>query len=729
MPSIIPIAYNNSGTPIPGTTQIGDLSIADTAQDYGAYPDGYTFWATPDLDLHYAVAYPVPAGNHPNPLSIPCYVGFFKSPIKSESSFLELANYIANKDNDPQNFTNGDDAKTWLNNNGYWTSYASTLLISLDSGNPSSYSGTGSTWYDISGYGNNATLVNSPTYSSSYDGILQFDDASLEYGTFNDLGNLSQFTVEAWFRLTSSLTGKVSSIVSNQYNSSTAVNFSIGTNNSPNDYNLSVGFYDNIWYNTTGFVPQTNVWYQVVGTYDGTSLRQYINGQASGGTINISANPISGGNNRLMRRWDETLSSGNLIDGDLAIVKIYSEALSSSDILDSYNSTYTRFLDVTPTPTPTVTNTQTPTTTPTNTPTETPTNTPTPSVTNTQTPTTTTTNTPTPTLTQTPTPTSASTPSGLSVTIVESGGNVVMSASGSLNINDLTLVNPSSGPYGGGGIGVTTATFLIGAAGQSAAEYSGFTTTPSNFGPGGAGAPASSVSGDIFGVIWAGAPPYTLVVPVGYTTGTAISSTQTFVSQTFSSLGLTPGTYTYTWGSGANADSINVVVGGTPVTPTPTATSVTPTPTPTSGATGDFTVTISQVGPDVVWNGSGKFNLAALTSAGTNNIGGGYQASQAVWAIGPLVAIDSYSGTITYPTSFGVGGTPVTSNTGSTFGILPGGSGRLLYVPSGYVSNTTISGTSTYANQTIAGMGLTPGTYTWSWGSGGNTSTIVMTIN
>jgi hypothetical protein len=219
-----------------------------------------------------------------------------------------------------------------------------------------------------------------------------------------------------------------------------------------------------------------------------------------------------------------------------------------------------------------------------------------------------------------------------------------------------------------------------------------------------------------------------LIVPVGYTTGTAISSTQTFSGATFSSLGLTPGTYTYTWGSGANADSINVVVGGAGVTPTPTATSVTPTPTPTSGATGDFTVTVSQQGPDVVWNGSGSFNLAALTSTGTNNIGGGYQASQAVWAIGPITTVDTYSGVTTFPASFGTGGVGVTSNTGSTFGILPGGGGRSLYVPTGYTSNTIISGSSTYDNQTIAGMGLSGGTYTWAWGSGGNTSTLVMTI-
>ena len=148
-----------------------------------------------------------------------------------------------------------------------------------------------------------------------------------------------------------------------------------------------------------------------------------------------------------------------------------------------------------------------------------------------------------------------------------------------------------------------------------------------------------------------------------------------------------------------------------------------------SGASGDFNVTITQVGPDVVWNGSGSFNLTELTSAGPSGVGAGFQASQAIWAIGPNVPVDTYSGTITYPITFGIGGVGVTSTSGSTFGILPGGSGRLLYVPSGYVSNTNISGTSTYANTTIAGAGLTPGTYTWSWGSGANASSLVMIIN
>ena len=151
---------------------------------------------------------------------------------------------------------------------------------------------------------------------------------------------------------------------------------------------------------------------------------------------------------------------------------------------------------------------------------------------------------------------------GFSITISEVGSNVVMTASGTLNINDLTLISSGTGPFGGGGLGISSATFVLGSMPAYFDEYTGFTTTPSNFGTGG-GLGSSSSTGDIMGVIYQGAPPYHLVVPSGYTSGTYITGSQTFNTQTFNSLGLTVGTYTYTWGSGPNADSINVVVGGT----------------------------------------------------------------------------------------------------------------------------------------------------------------------
>ncbi len=344
MATIIPVAYNPSLNPISGTEQVGELAIGTTEQDYSLQPGGVRFWATPDLDLGYVIAHVNAAGNQPNPLSIsPTYVGFWRSALLTESSFIELAEDVSVWDGDPQTFTDGNDAKTWLNTNGYWTSYSSSLLINLDSGNASSYSGTGSIWYDLSGNGNNATLINTPTYSATFNGILQFDDASLEYSTIPNLGNLPQWTVEAWFRLTSSLTNKVTAIVTNQFDLVNKLNFSIGTNNAPSNRNLAVGFYDGSWHTTTGFVPQTNVWYQVVGTYDGSVVRQYINGSASGGTVNYVGIPQSGGEVRLMRRWDETNVSTNFVDGDLSVVKIYNEALDSSQVLSNFNLLKNRY--------------------------------------------------------------------------------------------------------------------------------------------------------------------------------------------------------------------------------------------------------------------------------------------------------------------------------------------------------------------------------------------------
>jgi hypothetical protein len=178
-----------------------------------------------------------------------------------------------------------------------------------------------------------------------------------------------------------------------------------------------------------------------------------------------------------------------------------------------------------------------------------------------------------------------------------------------------------------------------------------------------------------------------------------------------------------------NTETPTPTVTETPTnTPTNTETP-TPTPTPTSAPSG-FTVTISQVGSDVVWNGSGSFNLAALSSIAGSNMGSVYSPSFGLWIIGPNASTDQYSGVTTYPSSFGSGTVAfVTSSSGSTFGVILVGSERVLNVPSGYVSNTTISGSATYETQTIAGMGLSSGTYTWSWGVGANVSSITMIIN
>jgi hypothetical protein len=208
-------------------------------------------------------------------------------------------------------------------------------------------------------------------------------------------------------------------------------------------------------------------------------------------------------------------------------------------------------------PTPTPTNTLSATPEPTGTSTPIPTGTPEPTSTSAPNP--------------TPTATSASAP--MTVTIYESGSNVVMSASGTVDLSGLTLVSSSVGPFGGGGLGINNATFVCGANGSSGTSYSGFTSVPSNFGSG-SGLANSSGTGQAFGIIYDMAPPHLLIVPTGYTSGGNISSTQTFNNTSLSTLGLTNGTYTYTWSGG----SIDVVVGGTP--------GPTGTPAPTSSGAG-----------------------------------------------------------------------------------------------------------------------------------------------
>ena len=53
---------------------------------------------------------------------------------------------------------------------------------------------------------------------------------------------------------------------------------------------------------------------------------------------------------------------------------------------------------------------------------------------------------------------------------------------------------------------------------------------------------------------------------------------------------------------------------------------------------------------------------------------------------------------------------------------------RVLFVPSGYLSGNPLSGTSTYNNATFASLGVTPGTYVWTWGAGGANQNFTLII-
>ena len=115
-----PFAYN-TGSTLPYTEQVGDIAVGTGGVEYAANYGGLKWWGGPDEDLGYVITHTVPDGNQPNPLSVPAYLGFWRSPLKTEQSFVDMTNYFFG-----QTFTTGDQCKTYLNNNGYWTSYDPT---------------------------------------------------------------------------------------------------------------------------------------------------------------------------------------------------------------------------------------------------------------------------------------------------------------------------------------------------------------------------------------------------------------------------------------------------------------------------------------------------------------------------------------------------------------------------------------------------------------------------
>ena len=76
------------------------------------------------------------------------------------------------------------------------------MLLWLDAQQPGSYPGTGTTWTDLSGNGNNGTLTNGPTYSSANGGSIVFDGVNNYCRiTSSAITNLTNnFSVEIWYK-------------------------------------------------------------------------------------------------------------------------------------------------------------------------------------------------------------------------------------------------------------------------------------------------------------------------------------------------------------------------------------------------------------------------------------------------------------------------------------------------------------------------------------------------
>jgi hypothetical protein len=84
---------------------------------------------------------------------------------------------------------------------------------------------------------------------------------------------------------------------------------------------------------------------------------------------------------------------------------------------------------------------------------------------------------------------------------------------------------------------------------------------------------------------------------------------------------------------------------------------------------------------------------------------------------------------VTGPRNFGPGD-PATADqsAGDIVELYAGIGNQQLYVPVGYVSGDPLVNSSVYLNSTFASLGMTPGTYVYTWGSDAHADTFTIVI-
>jgi hypothetical protein len=124
MPTSRAFAYNPSEVVPTGATQFGNLAVQSTGWTAGC--GGLQWFNGPDEDLGYAIGYPYGGPKTSGSVSqviSGTSVGFRRTATFSDATFLSSVLNLTG-----QSFLTASNAKTYLNNNGYWTSYTTPTL-------------------------------------------------------------------------------------------------------------------------------------------------------------------------------------------------------------------------------------------------------------------------------------------------------------------------------------------------------------------------------------------------------------------------------------------------------------------------------------------------------------------------------------------------------------------------------------------------------------------------
>lgn len=221
------------------------------------------------------------------------------------------------------------------------------LTLWLDAGNYQSYSGTGTTWYDLAPTESNGTLINSPAYTTDNLGALTFD--ATNYVDMNASFASENFTLIVWFRC-SDVTG-YRMFVSKETTAGSPWNYRMYLNQTTGQL---IGDIANAG-SSQSIVGTTNIangnWHMATFVRDTTAdkLYLYVDGvlqtQATDTTTGAMVNAQEVWIGRSAFTAGGARPNGSYpYAGAIAQVLIYDAALTGPDVLQNYNATKVRYV-------------------------------------------------------------------------------------------------------------------------------------------------------------------------------------------------------------------------------------------------------------------------------------------------------------------------------------------------------------------------------------------------
>ena len=205
---------------------------------------------------------------------------------------------------------------------------ADSLEFYLNASDSTSYGGSGTTWTDISGNSNDGT-ISGAVFDTDNGGYFDFDGVNDEvnWSTFpTAFESLTAITMELWVKF-DTVSGTQYPIWLGRAASGKSVNIGL------------VGGKIQTWVGVNGypslFTPVANKWYHLAVTISGSTQAVYVDGEDY--TNNSSTSGISMDSNAANVFLLGDYSGGTAdFNGQIGQVRIYSSALSASDIGQNY---------------------------------------------------------------------------------------------------------------------------------------------------------------------------------------------------------------------------------------------------------------------------------------------------------------------------------------------------------------------------------------------------------